>query len=266
MLNEDELAHYGPIFWWSWRPGINPLKALLLGGGISLVTLCLASIGLLTLVLGIMDNLSPPSRTSATVIAHTAATTSALPRLTLRLQPPNSATTLSSAISPVTFSAIPDNASVQLLFSPRLQILYGLEYQGKMYLLPGTSSAGNPPASIALLLLGLAMLIYPARLTIWAYRDLLIEHANQQEFTIVTGQIIGTRATTRRQARPGVLPRGSNPWYGIALIPANAALPLRPLTLSVSEEQYHTIKTGTQAKVTYSPHLHYVYALEPING
>src|ERR1051326_3254047 len=126
MQNNDELTHPGPIFWWSWRPGIKPLKALILGGGISLIALILTSIGLLTLILGILDSLSPPTRVSAIIIAHTPSTTSSLPRLTLRLQSPSPATSISSAVSSDAFSAIPDHASVYLLYSPRLQILYGL--------------------------------------------------------------------------------------------------------------------------------------------
>src|SRR5437763_2520709 len=52
MLDDDELARIGPIFWWSWRPGIKPLKALMLGGSLCLAALCIISIGLLTLLPG----------------------------------------------------------------------------------------------------------------------------------------------------------------------------------------------------------------------
>ena len=35
----------GPISWWSWRPGIRPRNALLIGGSFSLVALLLISLG-----------------------------------------------------------------------------------------------------------------------------------------------------------------------------------------------------------------------------
>jgi hypothetical protein len=46
------------ITWWSWQPGIKPRNAVFVGWLITLLALLLGSIGLVTLVLGIMDNAS----------------------------------------------------------------------------------------------------------------------------------------------------------------------------------------------------------------
>jgi len=185
MLDDDELARIGPIFWWSWRPGIKPLKALMVGGSLCLAALCIIGIGLLTL-------------------------------------------------------------------------------------LPGPSAAGNPPGSLVLILLGLAMLAYPALLALWGYQDLIIELSQHKKRATLIGRIVGLRATLRRQARPGILPRGSTPWYGVALLPTGSGpqhVPhYRPLTLSVSEEVYRSAEKGMQVEVTYSPHLYYVYSLAPVDG
>src|SRR2546423_15492982 len=72
MRQKQEVSAFAGKFvsWWSWRPGIKPRNALILGGCISLVALLLACIGLITLVLGIVDSVSQPLQVTGVVVAH----------------------------------------------------------------------------------------------------------------------------------------------------------------------------------------------------
>ncbi|HEY5005723.1 MAG TPA: hypothetical protein VII61_21350, partial [Ktedonobacteraceae bacterium] len=84
-------AHtYGPLSWWSWRPGIQPRNALLLGVPLALVTLFMVLLGTFTLIAGIEDSMSPPLRIPGTVLRHSEGTKISPPQLTVTLRGPKS--------------------------------------------------------------------------------------------------------------------------------------------------------------------------------
>jgi hypothetical protein len=170
---QETLADYGPISWWSWRPGIRPLSALAIGGTISLLALAIVSLGLITLAAGEL-------------------------------------------------------------------------------------------AGALLVLVGLALLAYPALLARWGWRDLLVERYQRDEIRVFSARVVALRATSSsRKNRSGVMPRGTTSWHGVALLPLNADSTPRALTFSVSEELYRSLREGMQVRIKHSPHLQFVYALEP---
>jgi len=61
-----------PVSWWSWRPGIKPRNAFIIGGLLSLVALLLLCIGLFTLIFGIEDSVSQPLQVPGVVTQHIA--------------------------------------------------------------------------------------------------------------------------------------------------------------------------------------------------
>ena len=86
------------INWWSWRPGIKPRNAILIGGPITLLALLLACIGIISLVLGIMDSFSAPLQFPGIVTNHTMNIIDGLPRLTIRLHAAGFPTTISPVV------------------------------------------------------------------------------------------------------------------------------------------------------------------------
>ncbi len=94
------------ITWWSWRPGIQPRKAIFLGGLITLLALLLGSIGLVTLVLGIMDSFSAPFQLQGIVSSHIVNNLDDFPRLSIRLHTVGFPATISPTVSKATFHAI----------------------------------------------------------------------------------------------------------------------------------------------------------------
>ncbi|HLI90826.1 MAG TPA: hypothetical protein VKV37_19200 [Ktedonobacteraceae bacterium] len=170
---QNARADYGPISWWSWRPGIRPLSALAIGGTISLLALAIVSLGLVTL-------------------------------------------------------------------------------------------AAGERAGALLILAGLALLAYPALLARWGWRDLLVERYQRDEIRVFSARVVALRAaSSSRKSRSGVMPRGTNSWHGVALLPINSDSTPRALTFSVSEELYRSLREGMQVRIKHSPHLRFVYALEP---
>ncbi len=256
----------GPISWWSWRPGIQPRNALLLGVPITLIALLFLLLGLITLIVGIVDSVSPPLLIPGTVWKHSAGTIISSPQLTIALQGPRSIpATATLSVSTSTFQRIKLNAPVIVSYSQHLHFAYALEYAGKHYLLPGTSVAGNPIGSVALLLLGLLLLPYPALLTHWGWQDLLIERYTWAKLTVMTARVVDKRATARtRVARPGFAGRSSRPWYGLALQFQNEHTVQAVSTFSVNEEIWARIQNGNCVKIKYSPHLRYVYEVQNI--
>jgi hypothetical protein len=169
-----------PFSWWSWRPGIKPLHALLLGGIAILPGLAIASFGVLTLV--------------------------STPRSTF--------------------------------------------------------------ASLLLLTFGLLLLGYPLQLARWGLRDLLIARYTPHDLCQLTNYVVATRAVegSTRQARPGMMPRGTHAWHGIAvLLPNDTTTSQRVLTLSVDASLFPAAREGTLVRIIYSPYVHYVYSLERID-
>jgi len=256
------------ITWWSWRPGIIPRNAILLGGLIMLLALLLEGIGLVTLVLGIIDSSSAPLQLPGVVASHTMNNLDGFPRLNIRLHTEGFPASISPVVSKVAFHAIHDGDTILVDYTPHLRFLYALDSSGRHYALPGVSMAGNPIGSVALLLLGLMFFPYPAMLMIWGVGDLRSQYSKENEGCTMTAQVIGKRAvmltsTERRTNRPGLTPRLSRSWYGVALDPVEPSAQ-QVMTLSVTYAVYCSVHEGELVEVRYSPHLHYVYALERI--
>lgn len=254
----------GPFSWWSWRPGIQPRNALLIGVPCTLLALLLTLLGLITLIAGIEDSTLPPLQVPGTVLHHSAGTQLSSPQLTIALRGPAPIPAkVTLAVSSGIFQQITLNAPVIVSYSQHLHFAYALVYAGRYYPLPGTTVAGNPVGSAALLLLGLLLLPYPALLAHWGWQDLLIERYRREKLESMTARVVEKRATTRtRVARPGFVGRGSRPWHGLALRPLARDSVRHFSTFSVSEEVWVRIKDGECIKVVYSPHLRYVYEVQ----
>jgi hypothetical protein len=259
MKREATDVPTGPISWWSWRPGMKPAYALLLGTPLTILALLLTLLGAITLIAGIEDSFSPPLQVPGTVVGR--GTTTSQPQLTLHLKG-------SAGIPDRVTLAVPTdlarnmslNASVVVSYSPRLHFAYALEYAGRRYAVPGVVAAGNPPGSMVFLLLGLLLLPYSALLVHWGWRDLLIERYDRGRLGTMTARVVAMRETTRSR-QPGFAGRGARLWYGIALLPIEEITNQKIYTFSISEETYRSIRRGTTIKVIYSPHLHHVYTV-----
>ena len=255
------------INWWSWRPGIRPRKAMIIGGLITLFALLFIGIGLITLALGVLDGFSPPLQISGVAAGHTINNFDGLAHLDIRMHTPGFPTSVSPVVSNAAYHAISDGAHVTVDYSPRLHFLYALESSGRYYAIPGSSKAGNPPGSIALLFLGVVLLPYPALLALWSWRDLHPTRNSGDGRRTMTAKVVGKRAAVRAVARrgtnrPGLLPQFSRSWYGVALDPIDDNAAQQTMTFSISYETYRSLEEGTLVSITYSPHLHYVYKLE----
>jgi len=252
---------------------------MLLGGLITLLALLLGGVGLITLVLAIIDNSSAPLQLPGIVVNHTVNNLDGFPRLritiTNRLHAVGFPATVSPVVSKVTFHAIHDGDSILVDYSPRLHFLYALESAGRHYTLPGVSMADNPPGSVALLLLGVTLFPYPALLTLWGLRDLRSDYGRRGGCCTMMAKVVGKRAavrTTTRSSpiyrgsahRPGLTPRLSRPWYGVALYPVEPTSSEQFMTFSINYETYCSVDEGVLVQITYSPHLHYVYKLEQV--
>lgn len=270
MLSNN--AHQKSASRWSWRPGMRPRNALLLGGAVAFVALVLASLGLITLVLGLLDSVSPPLQLVGVVTAHTLNGSQHIPHLTIQLlHAPDFPATLSPIVSTTAFQHLSNQQTLLVNFSPRLHFAYALNsiaHPSAYYALPGTSAAGNPLGSCALLLLGLVLLPYPALLAHWGWRDLLAELSGEDRPTLLAN-VVARRTTAvdalaKRPPQPGVMRVGSRGWYGLILLPVESDASQRTLTMSVSQEQYDTVREGARVQVSYSPHLHYLYKIEHV--
>jgi hypothetical protein len=254
----------GPISWWSWRPGIRAQNALLIGIPCTLITLLMTLLGLITLLAGIVDSMSPPLLVPGIVRLRSEGTRTSPPQLTLHLQGPGGIPSdVTFTVSASTFQQVRVNAAVVVSYSQHLHFAYALDDAGRHYLLPGTTAAGNPVGSIALLLVGLLLLPYPALLAHWGWQDLLIERYQREKLVRITALVVDKRASAKtRTARPGFTGRGSRPWYGLALLPLEEHMTQHASTFSVNEETWARIQNGTHVEVSYSPHLHYVYSIQ----
>ena len=259
---QEETFFYdtGGINWWSWRPGIRPRRALLIGVPIALIALAMLGAGLVTLVLGLADAGSPPLRLRGTIVGHSTGIVDRQPRLAIRLREPGFPPVVAPAVSEATAAALPDGSSVYLDFSPRLHFLYALDDGTRRYALPEANAAGNPGGSVALMIFGLLFLPYPALLALWGWRDL---HLGSRE---LTARVVGLRAVERLRSRnAGLTPRLSRPtWHGLALRPLDDPLDA-PLTFSITREQYQGLREDMLVRLTYSPHVRYVYAVERLS-
>lgn len=265
----------GPISWWSWRPGIQPRNALLIGGMVAFVAVLLISIGLVTLALGIMDSYSQPLRIPGIVISHNS-TIMGQQQLSIRELASNltkNAGNLPNDVTPVVasslFQTIRNGDSVTLDYSPHLFALYALEYSGRRYSLTDANLTSDIFGAIVLLCFGLILFPYPALLAHWGWRDMYSWHSRQDEICNIRASVVNLRETGRghlRTARAGLTPHIARAWYGVALSPIDsgedAAGEKKLLTFSISYETYSRLHVGEMVEITYSPRVHFVYALE----
>ncbi|HYT40965.1 MAG TPA: hypothetical protein VEP90_01345, partial [Methylomirabilota bacterium] len=135
---------------WHWRPGMKPRFALTIGVLFSVVGLLFVAIGLVSLIAGILDSHSAPIQVPGVVTGYTTNLFDSLPHVTIRVEKENSTTTIAPAVNHVTAQSLHIGDTVIVDYSQRLHFPYALESGGQRYLLPGTSSAGNPFGSIAL--------------------------------------------------------------------------------------------------------------------
>ena len=262
--NNDAAQDSASVSWWSWRPGIKPRNAVIFGGLLAVLGLLLTGIGLFTLIVGIVDADSSPIQIPGTVMEHTTGALDSLPHLTIRLREHGNPE-ISPAVSQSASKAISDGDAILLDYSPRLQFLYALDFAGHRYNLPGSSAGGNPANSLALLLIGLVLFPYPALLTRWGWLDMHANHGDQVGGTsTIIATVVALRSTqqVRRTNRPGLTPRFSGSWYGVALQPLNSD---EIRTFSIREQAYPLLRENTIVEVAFSPQLHYVYSIEERN-
>jgi len=69
-------APAGSFSWWTWRPGIAPIQALLIGLPLILLASLLLAVGLYTLILGIIDGATPPTQLSGVAISYSSSSAS----------------------------------------------------------------------------------------------------------------------------------------------------------------------------------------------
>lgn len=251
------------ISWWSWRPGIKPRNALVFGGLLSFLGLLLIAGGLVTLIVGIVDANSPPVQIPGTVTAHSTNALDELPHLTIRLRE-NGSPAISPAVSQSVSRTVRDGDTVLVDYSPRLHFLYALDYAGQHYSLPGTSASGNPLGSLALLLIGIILLPYPALVTRWGWLDLHTKYGRDRGQCTMIARVVALRSTqqTHRVNRPGLTPRFSGSWYGVALQPLNSVDTAEIRTFSIRQKTYQHLHKGSTVEIIFSPQLHYMYSIE----
>jgi hypothetical protein len=246
---------------WRWRPGMKPRNALNLGLLFSVVGLLFVIIGLVSLIAGIQDSNSPPLQVPGVIAGYTTNVLDSLPHSIIRTEKEGTTTTIAPAVSRETAQALHVGDHVILDYSQRLHFLYALESGGQRYILPGTSSAGNPFGSVALVLLGLAIFPYPAFLAFWGWRDLRA----QVGYTI-TARIVGLRSSKQtRSAQPGLTSRIFRSSYTLALEPVDSSTSSDVMTFNINEEMYRSLREGALVQITYSPDLHYVYTLKQVD-
>ncbi|HXZ05903.1 MAG TPA: hypothetical protein VEH81_13795, partial [Ktedonobacteraceae bacterium] len=129
---------------WHWRPGMKPRFALTIGTLFSVVGLLFVVIGLVSLIAGIQDSRSAPIQVRGVVTGYTTNVFDSLPHVIIRVEKENATTTIAPAVSHETAHSLHIGDTVIVDYSQRLQFPYALESGGQRYLLPGTSSSGNP--------------------------------------------------------------------------------------------------------------------------
>ncbi len=246
---------------WRWRPGMKPRFALTIGMVFSVVGLLFVVIGLVSLIAGIQDSNSAPMQVPGIVTGYTTNFLDSLPHVIIRIEKENSTTTIAPGVSQVTAQSLHIGDHVIVDYSQRLHFPYALESGGRRYLLPGTSSAGNPFGSVSLILLGLVIFPYPAFLAFWGWRDHWAQGGNT-----MTARIVDLRSSKQaRTPQPGITSRVFRTSYTVALEPMDAPFIQDVVTFALKEEMYLPLHQGTVVQVTYSPNLHYVYALKQVD-
>lgn len=252
--------------WWSWRPGIAPKRALLIGGCITLFALLLTVVSLYTLISGILDTTAPLQHVPGTVTGKR--DRGALVELTLNLQQHDYPTTTTLLVTPAVAGQIALQQQVAVDYTPHLEVPHFIEVVKQRYLLPIQGLASFfPGGMLLLLLLGLGLLIYPALLARWGWHDFLVERYDPDQRCVIEGTVVARRqVTTTRAGRPGRITARTQHWYGIAIQPPTQQdrHEDQPLTFRLYETAYHTIEEGERVRIIFSPSLHYVYSIKQI--
>ena len=260
-LKEHDQERGAVISKWHWRPGMKPGFALTIGLLFSVVGLLFVIIGLVTLIAGIQDSYSAPVQYHGVVTGYTTSFLDSLPHVMIQVKKENATTTIAPAVSHAAAQSLHIGNTVIVDYSQRLNFPYALESGGQRYLLPGTSSAGNPFGSIALLLLGLVIFPYPAFLASWGWRDLQAEDRN-----IMKARIVDLSSSKQAHTpRPGITSPISRTTYRVTLEPINTSFSQEVVTFSINEEMYRTLRTKTLVQISYSPNLHYVYVMKQVD-
>ena len=256
-------ANDASFSWWSWRPGIRPGRALLIGIPLICVGFFFILAGIYSLISIIIDSNSPPTRIPGLVTGFTSGILDNQTHLSIHLQRNGRSVTITPAITPAEQRVIHSGDEVTLDYSPHLGYLYALEDHGQRYNLPGGSPLSGLFASLALILLGLLFFPYPLLLALWGWHDL------RQPAAMMRGKVIGLRVSQRtrsplgrRATHPGLTPRLGRAWYGMALETLTDQQDRVPF--AIREEQHKALREGQRVEVTYSPHLHYVRSIQPI--
>jgi hypothetical protein len=240
---------------------MKPRVALNVGVLFSVVGLLFVVTGLVSLIAGIQDSNSPPLQIPGVVTGYTTNFLDNLPHVIIRVEKAGSTTTIAPAVTGVTAQALRIGDCVILDYSQRLHFPYALERGGQRYLLPGTSSAGNPLGSVALVLLGLVIFPYPAFLAFWGWSDL-----QAQAGYTMTARIVGLRSSKQtRSPQPGLTSRMFRSSYTVVLEPVDSTSFQEAVTFVIKEEMYRSLREGTIVEVMYSPNLHHVYGLKQVD-
>ncbi len=260
-LKDNDQESVAVTYRWHWRPGMKPRFALTIGVLFSVVGLLFMVIGVVSFIAGIQDSHSAPKQFHGVVTGYTTNAFDSLPHVIIRVEKENTKTTIAPAVSHATAQSLHVGDTVIVDYSQRLNFPYALEIGGQQYLLPGTSSVGNPFGSIALLILGIVIFPYPVLLASWGWRDLRAQNKN-----IMTARIVELRSSKQtRTPQPGITSPISRPTYTVSLEPVNVSLSQDIVTFSIKEEMYRTLRTKTLVQITYSPNLHYVYAMKQVD-
>lgn len=259
---QPDLIENEAVSWWSWRPGIRPLRAFLFGGLLSLLALFLLANGVTVLLAGILDSAGPPLRVPGIVTAHTRNVLGS-PQLTIHLEQSGFPTTIALVVAPATSAQLANRASVMVDYAQHQHVPYALESAGYLYPLPDTSASGNLLQTLTLLLCGLLLLPYPALLSFWGWRDLRAGQTYQR-----TARVVALRAARQTTTRsPGLVPRTTHIWYGVALQMENTSPTSADpeiLTFGIRQELHEQLRRGDRVQAIYSPHLRHLYALKTL--
>lgn len=249
------------VSWWSWRPSLKPWRALALGGLLTLLALFLLANGLSLLVAGILDSVTSPLGIPGVVSGHSKNVTGS-PQLTIHFHQTHFPSQIILAVSPAAAS-LADSTTVTVDYGPHLHLPYALVSGNHSYALPGTSPLGNLLETLALLAFGLILLPYPLLLAYWGWSDLRAEQMCQTTATVIA--LRAARQTTTRT--PGLVPRSTGTWHGVALRidhSANEPDKAAPLIFGIQQGLYQQLRPGYRVQVSYSPCLHHLYKLQHI--
>ncbi len=246
---------------WHWRPGMNPRFALPVGVVFSFVGILFILLGLVSLIAGIQDSRSTPARVPGVITGYTTNIFDNLPHVVIRVEKPGTTITIAPAVSHTDAQSLHFGEAVTVYYSQRLNLPYAIESEGHVYLLPGTSSSGNPFGSIALMLLGLIIFPYPAFLASWAWRDLQVQSGNK-----MVARVLALHSSKEnRIPHPGITSPISRPSYSMVVEPIDTSYSQDVVTFPIKEDLYHELRLRSLVEITYSQHLHYIYSVKQVD-